>query len=68
MDMLVRELADALGLGAALDVLRVIATDCNGGVKEVLGFETLPDRWALWHRRCPQVNDLAPACGASRKA
>ncbi len=32
----------------------VIATNCNGGVKEVLCFETVPERAALWHRRCPE--------------
>jgi hypothetical protein len=37
----------------------VIATNCNGGVKEVLSFDRVPDRWALWHWRCPQVNDFA---------
>lgn len=37
----------------------VIATNCNGGVKEVIAFETLPDRWALWHWRCPQVADFS---------
>jgi hypothetical protein len=34
------------------DVL-VVATNCNGGVKEVLCFEQVPDRTALWHFRCP---------------
>ena len=31
----------------------VVATNCNGGVKEVLCFTKLPDRSALWHSRCP---------------
>jgi hypothetical protein len=31
----------------------VVATNCNGGVKEVLCFAELPSRYALWHRRCP---------------
>jgi hypothetical protein len=31
----------------------VIATNCNGGVKEVMAFDEVPDRWALWHHRCP---------------
>jgi hypothetical protein len=31
----------------------VVATNCNGGVKEVLCFAELPDRSALWHHRCP---------------
>jgi hypothetical protein len=34
------------------DVL-VIATNCNGGVKELLCFAQQPDRDALWHARCP---------------
>lgn len=37
----------------------VVATNCNGGVKEVLAFERVPDRWALWHWRCPHVGDFA---------
>jgi len=36
----------------------VIATNCNGGVKEVLSFEAVPDRRALWHWRCPQVAEF----------
>ncbi|MGE0869310.1 MAG: hypothetical protein AB7P03_12145 [Kofleriaceae bacterium] len=32
----------------------VIATNCNGGVKEVLSFERAPERLALWHWRCPE--------------
>lgn len=31
----------------------VIATNCNGGVKEVLCFATPPSRGALWSHRCP---------------
>ena len=31
----------------------VVATNCNGGVKEVLCFAELPTRYALWHHRCP---------------
>ncbi len=31
----------------------VIATNCNGGVKEVLAFAAVPDRTALWALRCP---------------
>jgi hypothetical protein len=36
----------------------VVATNCNGGVKEVLCFAEVPDRWALWHQRCPDVADF----------
>ncbi|HEX4448682.1 MAG TPA: hypothetical protein VH044_18190 [Polyangiaceae bacterium] len=42
----------------------VVATNCNGGIKEVLCFAEVPDRAALWHARCPTVpefsGDLAP--------
>jgi len=31
----------------------VVATNCNGGVKEVLCFASIPERQALWHARCP---------------
>jgi hypothetical protein len=31
----------------------VVATNCNGGVKEVLCFSDVPDVGALWHHRCP---------------
>lgn len=55
-DVVVRASAvSASSPGAVL----VVATNCNGGVKEVLCFDTVPDRWALWHWRCPQVNDFA---------
>jgi hypothetical protein len=37
----------------------VVATNCNGGVKEVLCFRDAPDRWALWHHRCPNVADFS---------
>jgi hypothetical protein len=37
----------------------VVATNCNGGVKELLSFGRVPDRWALWHHRCPSVADFA---------
>jgi hypothetical protein len=42
-----RPLPDAAG-----DVL-VVSTNCNGGVKEVLCLADVPDRWGLWHHRCP---------------
>lgn len=40
-------------------VVLVVATNCNGGVKEVVAFEAEPDRWALWHWRCPHVADFS---------
>ena len=41
----------------------MVATNCNGGVKEVLCFDTVPDRWALWHRRCPDNEDFSGELG-----
>jgi len=32
----------------------VVATNCNGGVKEILRLEAVPERAALWHSRCPE--------------
>lgn len=47
----------------------VVATNCNGGVKEVLAFADLPSRQALWHHRCPANPDfsgaLPPLLGAA---
>ena len=37
----------------------VVATNCNGGVKEVLCFREVPDRFALWHQRCPSMPDFS---------
>lgn len=37
----------------------VVATNCNGGVKEVIAFADVPDRWALWHWRCPSIADFS---------
>jgi hypothetical protein len=37
----------------------VVATNCNGGVKEVLCFPEVPDRFALWHHRCPAVREFS---------
>ena len=36
----------------------VVATNCNGGGKEVLSFVEVPDRAALWHHRCPDVPEF----------
>jgi len=51
------------------DVL-VVATNCNGGVKEVLCFDREPDRYALWHMRCPEnpefQGELATVLGHAR--
>jgi hypothetical protein len=37
----------------------VVATNCNGGVKEVLCLESLPKEEALWHFRCPDSPDFS---------
>jgi hypothetical protein len=39
------------------DIL-VVSTNCNGGVKELLCFGAMPDRWALWHHRCPNIPEF----------
>jgi hypothetical protein len=36
----------------------VVATNCNGGIKEVLCFADVPDRGGLWHHRCPQAHEF----------
>ncbi len=46
--------AAALGGGAL-----VVATNCNGGVKEVLAFAEVPSASALWHWRCPDNPDFS---------
>jgi hypothetical protein len=37
----------------------VVATNCNGGVKEVLCFGQAPARGALWRHRCPGNPEFA---------
>lgn len=37
----------------------VVATNCNGGIKEVLCLQQIPDRMGLWHWRCPDNLDFA---------
>src|ERR1700748_538993 len=48
----------------------VVSTNCNGGVKELLCFGEVPDRWALWHHRCPNIPEfegsLPPILDAAR--
>jgi hypothetical protein len=41
----------------------VVATNCNGGIKEVLAFAEMPDRRALWHHRCPDVAEFGGTLG-----
>lgn len=44
------EVHDANALGASH---LAVSTNCNGGIKEVLAFESAPTSEALWHARCP---------------
>ncbi|MDB4983228.1 MAG: uncharacterized protein JWM82_3980 [Myxococcales bacterium] len=48
----------------------VVSTSCNGGVKELLCFGTVPARGALWHHRCPDnaefAGDLPPVLASAR--
>jgi hypothetical protein len=44
----------------------VIATNCNGGVKELLAFDAEPTPAALWHRRCPESPEFGGALPALR--
>ena len=41
----------------------VVATNCNGGIKEVLCFADVPERRALWHHRCPASREFAGDLG-----
>jgi hypothetical protein len=38
----------------------VVATNCNGGVKEILAFDEAPSPEALWHHRCPDNPEFVP--------
>ena len=48
----------------------VVATNCNGGVKEVLCFDRMPSRGGLWHDRCPENPEFegepTPPVGSAR--
>lgn len=41
-----------------LGPILVVATNCNGGVKEVLSFDEPPQESALWHWRCPDSDEF----------
>ena len=45
------------------EVVLVVATNCNGGVKEVTAFAAVPDRWSLWSARCPDNAEFAARVG-----
>lgn len=40
------------------DIL-VVATNCNGGIKEVVCFSEVPNRLGLWRLRCPENAEFA---------
>jgi hypothetical protein len=58
------------GQGGLPGSVLVVATNCNGGVKEVLCFDAVPKEEALWHHRCPDSPDfsgsLPPLLGHAR--
>lgn len=37
----------------------VVATNCNGGIMDVSCFDQVPDRFGLWHLRCPDNPEFA---------
>ena len=39
----------------------MVATNCNGGVKEVLCLGAVPERGGLWRMRCPQEPEFEGA-------
>ena len=47
-----------------------MATNCNGGVKELLSYDSVPGRSALWHSRCPEnpefSGDAPPLLASAR--
>jgi hypothetical protein len=45
-------------VGMRTGVVLVVATNCNGGVKEVLCFDDVPRRGALWAWRCPDAANI----------
>ena len=54
-DTVIRVDASTAGLpGSVL----VVATNCNGGVKEVICLGSMPSRGGLWHARCPANSEF----------
>ncbi len=41
-----------------LPPVMVISTNCNGGIKDILGMPAVPDRGGLWRWRCPDNPDF----------
>ncbi len=55
---------------STLGPILTVSTNCNGGVKELLSLGDAPDRWALWHDRCPDnpafSGEIPPVLGRAR--
>ncbi|HEV8550665.1 MAG TPA: hypothetical protein VGQ57_16585 [Polyangiaceae bacterium] len=49
------------GAGELPGPVLVVATNCNGGVKEVLCLADVPERGSLWHARCPENPEFSGA-------
>lgn len=54
--------------GALPAPILVVATNCNGGVKELLAFDDVPSPSSLWHWRCPDAPDFEGELPALRAA
>jgi len=46
----------------------VVATNCNGGLKELLRFDREVERWALWHWRARTTPSSKASCPRSASA
>ena len=58
-DVVVRLPERAPNASALPGRILTVATNCNGGVKEVICFDEVPERAALWHWRCPKSEEFA---------
>ncbi len=59
-DVVIRVRAPSEGLPGPI---LVVATNCNGGVKEVSCFADVPAASALWHLRCPENPEFSGTLG-----
>ena len=50
----------------AAGVVLVVSANCNGGVKEVLVLDDVPERGALWKHRCPHSDEFVGTLGPVR--
>lgn len=58
-DLVLRVKDPAAGVPPLPGAVLVVATNCNGGVKELLCFSSPPTAGALWHARCPAEPEFA---------